>query len=116
MRRITSICLVFFTVFMLFMGMALAATEYSTKYSGTVNPNAVMLLDADTGSVLYDKNPNEQIRPASTTKILTCIVALENSDMDEIVEVSRNAAGISGSSLELIQDEKVVMEDRKSVV
>ncbi len=114
MKRITSICLGFFTVFVLFMGTAFAETGYSTKYTGTVNPNAVMLLDAKTGSILYEKNKDEKIRPASTTKILTCLVALENSGPDEEVLVSRNAASEvrEGSSyIGLVEGEKVLMKD-----
>lgn len=110
MRRITSICLGVLIVFVLFTSIALAS-DYSIEYEGTVNANAVMLLDANTGSILYEKNPDQQIRPASTTKILTCIVALENSDPDEEVLVSRHAAGISGSTLDIAEGEKIDMED-----
>ena len=98
LKKITSICLVFFTALMLFAGTASAAVEYD----GQLTPEAVMLIDANTGYVMVEKNATGQIRPASTTKILTCLVALEHSDPDEKVEVSRNAAGVSGSSLDLV--------------
>lgn len=103
MKRYTSICLVFFSIFMLFVGVAYAAAEYE----GTVSPNAVMLIDANSGKVLLDKNANEQIRPASTTKIMTCIVALEHSKPDEKVEVVREVH--KGSRIGLVEGEKVPM-------
>lgn len=55
---------------------------------------AAVLMDADTGRVLYEKNGDVFMSNASTTKILTCILALENASPDEIVEVSSYAAGM----------------------
>lgn len=107
MRRILAIFLCFLTIFILFAAVALAAPEYN----GEVKPNAVMLIDANTGTVLYEKNINERIRPASTTKILTCILAIENSNMDDKVVISGTAAGQRGSVLGVVQGEEVVMED-----
>lgn len=55
---------------------------------------AAVLMDADTGRVLYEKNGDVFMSNASTTKILTCILALENASQDEIVEASSYAAGM----------------------
>ena len=49
-------------------------------------------MDGDSGRVLYSKNGSEALANASTTKILTCIIALENCDLDQIAEVSVQAA------------------------
>lgn len=67
----------------MFAGSSLAAAPYEEE----VKPHAVMLLDATTGQVLYEKNADEQIYPASTTKILTCILALEKGNLDDMVTV-----------------------------
>ena len=48
-------------------------------------------MDADSGRILYEKNGNEQLAMASTTKIMTCIIALENAEMDMIVTASKEA-------------------------
>lgn len=53
---------------------------------------SVILIDADTGAVLYDKNSHAKSYPASTTKILTGLLVLENCSMDETVTFSREAA------------------------
>lgn len=53
---------------------------------------SVILIDADTGAVLYQKNPHEKGYPASTTKILTGLLTIENCSMDEIVTFSAAAA------------------------
>ena len=49
------------------------------------------LLEANTGTVLYAKNINEKLYPASTTKLMTCLLAAENCQMDEMVSFSYNA-------------------------
>lgn len=108
MKRITSICLVFFTVMALFMGTAFA----EAKYDGDIDEDlAVILLDADSGDVLHKQNEDKQIRPASTTKILTCIVALEKGNLNDTVTVSRKAEGISGSELEIVRGEEIKLKD-----
>ncbi len=83
MKKTAVVCLVIILTLTLFLGLVYAAPEYE----GEVNSNAVMLLDATTGEVLFEKNAAEQIYPASTTKILTCIVALENANLDDMVTV-----------------------------
>lgn len=55
-------------------------------YSG-----CAVVLEADTGTVLYDKNMNQQAYPASITKIMTAILAIENCSMNEMVEFSHDA-------------------------
>jgi D-alanyl-D-alanine carboxypeptidase len=85
LKKTAAFCLVIILSLALFMGSALAAPAYD----GEVKPNAVMLLDATTGQVLYEKNADERIYPASTTKILTCIVALENGNLDDTVTVGK---------------------------
>ena len=52
---------------------------------------AAILIDNETNRVLYDKNANEKMFPASTTKILTAILVLENCDLDEMVTASYEA-------------------------
>ncbi len=55
---------------------------------------AAVLMDAESGRVLYEKNGSEILPMASTTKIMTCIVALENADLEEVVSVSAYAASM----------------------
>ena len=52
---------------------------------------AAYLLEANTGTVLYAKNMDEKLYPASTTKILTCLIAVENCSMDEVITFSHMA-------------------------
>lgn len=54
---------------------------------------SAVLMDADSGRILFGKNEKEQMPMASTTKIMTCILALENGNMEDVVTVSAYAAG-----------------------
>lgn len=52
-----------------------------------VSAKSVVVLDAKTGDVLYEKNPTSRLLPASTTKLLTALTALENCSLDQVVTV-----------------------------
>ncbi len=56
-----------------------------------VGAESAIVMEANTGIILYSKNIHEKLYPASTTKILTCLIAAENSSLDEIVSFSNNA-------------------------
>lgn len=56
-----------------------------------INAQAAILMDAESGVILYAKNIHEQLYPASTTKLLTCLIALEHCSLDEIVTFSHDA-------------------------
>lgn len=56
-----------------------------------VASTSALLVEASTGKVLYEKNAHDKMYPASTTKVLTAILVLENCDLNEIATVSHNA-------------------------
>lgn len=72
---------------------------------------AAVLMDADSGRVLYGKNENEPMPMASTTKIMTCILALEYGNPDDIVEVSAYAASMPKVKLFVKQGERYRLGD-----
>ena len=72
---------------------------------------AAVLLDGETSRLLYGENENVPMAMASTTKIMTCLVALENSDMDEIVTISDYAASMPDVQLDAVSGETFYMED-----
>lgn len=72
---------------------------------------AAVLLDADSGRVLYGKNEKEVLPMASTTKIMTCILALEYGNPDEMVEVSSYAASMPKVKLYVKQGERYRLGD-----
>lgn len=76
-----------------------------------INSRAAIIYDRTSGSVLYGKNENEKRKMASTTKIMTAIVVIENSNLDDIVTISSKAAGTGGSRLGLHKDDEISVRD-----
>lgn len=72
-----------------------------------ITAHCAVVMDASTGKVLYEKNAHERAYPASTTKIMTLITALEESDIHDRLSVSAAAAATEGSSLDLRAGEKM---------
>ena len=77
----------------------------------TLSSDYAILIDAYTGKVLYEKNADSKAYPASTTKILTLITALENNNRNEIITVSTKAASMEGSTCYLKAGEKYAFSD-----
>lgn len=91
---------------------------YTTEVSGCVGPNlpqieagAAIVIDADSGRVLYEKNAYSRRSIASTTKIMTAIVALENGNLDDRVKVSKRASSIWGSTIKLREGEELTLRE-----
>lgn len=78
----------------IFLGFALLPLEAAGAEEPSLYATAAVLMDADTGRVLYSKNGDAFMSNASTTKIMTCILALENASLEEQVEVSAYAASM----------------------
>ena len=88
------------------------------KYMGepSVSAGQAIVIDADTGETLYEKNADERAYPASTTKIMTAVIVIETmeklkSPIDQLVTVPAVAVGTEGSSIYLAYDERVSIED-----
>lgn len=76
-----------------------------------LNCHAAVVIDQNSGRVLYGKNETKVLAMASTTKIITAIVAIENGNLKDEVIVSKKAAAVSGSSAGLKEGEKVSLEE-----
>ncbi len=76
-----------------------------------INSKAAIVIDRNTKRILYSKNANEKRAMASTTKIMTAIIALENSSLNQTITVSKKAAAVGGSRLGLNAGDKITMND-----
>lgn len=77
----------------------------------TLYAKSAVLIDGETGRILYGKEPEQKMAMASTTKIMTCIIALENCDIDKVMTVSANAVGQPKVRMNVQKDEQYKMED-----
>ncbi len=86
----------------------------SSKESETdldLHAQSAILTDGDTSRILYGKNENIPLAMASTTKIMTCLIALENARMDEVVVISDYAASMPDVQLDAKCGDSFYMED-----
>lgn len=91
--------------------LSVQAEEYWPE-GPTVEGEAAIVMEASTGTVLYEKNADEQLYPASITKIMTALLAVENSSMDEQVTFSMDAVyKTEGSGISRDVDEVMSMKD-----
>lgn len=90
------------------------SSQLNTKAAETqpevLKSEAAVLVDSETGAVLYAKNSDEKLYPASLTKIATAIYAIENGNLDEIVTVSANAVREEGTRVYLVEGEQVLLK------
>lgn len=102
MKRKIAICLA-----MLMLWMPYSAGKAMPE----VSSHSACVIDIDTGRILAAKNENEKSEPASITKIMTALIALENADIKKVVTIPSAAAGVEGSSIYIKAGEKYSLED-----
>ena len=89
---------------------------YAEDLNLAENAKSAILIEASTGEILYSKNQNERLAPASMTKIMSLILIMDNIEKgnlkwDDMVVVSKNAASMGGSQIFLEANEKMSVED-----
>lgn len=76
-----------------------------------INSRACLIYDRDSRKVLFEKNGYTKRAMASTTKIMTAIIVLENANLNDTVEISKKAGGTGGSRLGLKEKDKITVND-----
>ncbi|WP_230980747.1 D-alanyl-D-alanine carboxypeptidase family protein [Rossellomorea arthrocnemi] len=101
----------FYIYFFLIFTLLFVTVSKEVQAAPSVSSQRAILMDQETGRILFEKDAHSQSRIASITKIMTAILAVESGKMDREVTVSSNAAGTEGSSLYLKAGEKIKLED-----
>ena len=105
-NNVLSLIIILIAIFMSSFKISVMAKETNSIAKGMV------VIEGNSGDVLYSKNENLELPMASTTKIVTAIVAIENSsDLDEKFVVSEKAIGIEGTSIYLKSGEKLSLRE-----
>lgn len=76
-----------------------------------INSRYAVVLDRQSKAILYGKNETTKTKMASTTKIMTALIVIENTNLNNIVEVSAKAAATGGSRLKLKAKDKITVRD-----
>ncbi|WP_117152430.1 D-alanyl-D-alanine carboxypeptidase family protein [Paraliobacillus quinghaiensis] len=108
--------ILFTVLLLLFQLQPVAAEEASNDLALAEAASSAILIERDTGEILYEKNAHEQLPPASMTKMMTLILIMEAIDdqkitLDETVRVSEHAASMGGSQIFLEAGEEMSVED-----
>ncbi|MFP7299975.1 D-alanyl-D-alanine carboxypeptidase family protein [Neobacillus niacini] len=98
-----------------FMLLFLILSNQTTSYAAEnqhfdIKSEAAVLVDSETGAILYHKNSDERLYPASLTKISTAIYALENGNIDDVVTISPRAVQEEGTRVFLVEGEQVPLK------
>lgn len=129
MKRIgISLVVLIFCAYILNIQFSFADDFYEGEYQGSIQvfateevptiakpprieAGAAIVVDLDSGRVLYEKSGYSKRAIASTTKIMTAILALEKGNLEDEVTISKRAAGVGGSSINLVAGEKVKFKE-----
>ena len=79
--------------------------------ASSINSRACIVFDRNSKMILYGKNEQKQVKMASTTKIMTATIVIENCNLSDTVEVSKKAASTGGSKLGLKSGDKITIKD-----
>lgn len=115
MKKILSGFVCFTLLCSMFTPSALAA-EKQEELNFAENASSAILIERDTGEILYEKNSNEKYPPASMTKIMTMLLIMEAIDEDRLsyedkIRASENAASMGGSQIFLEPGEEMTVKD-----
>lgn len=100
--------------FILFAFVMLVSSSYAKEKE--LSCTSALLMDFDTGTVLYKFNPHQKLAPASVTKVMTLLLTMEeikagNLKYDDIVVASSYAKSMGGSTIFLDEGEEMTVED-----
>lgn len=85
--------------------------ELSRPYDLAIGAKSALLVDYDSGAILFSKDAKQVLPAASTIKIMTALVALENASLADVFTVSANAAKIGENSMGLSEGEKLTLQE-----
>lgn len=101
----------FFLLFILILLFSFDISFASEENSLNLNARSCIVLDRNSKKIIFGKNEYNRVKMASTTKIMTATVIIENCDLSQTVTVSKKAAGTGGSRLGLKTGDKITIRD-----
>ncbi|MGM0410395.1 MAG: D-alanyl-D-alanine carboxypeptidase family protein [Bacillota bacterium] len=106
----------FLIIFLIFFSFINSTYSYSNEVDFELSAQSALLMEVKTGEIVFSKNPDKQLAPASMTKIMTMLLAMESLANEEIsledkITVSSNAERMGGSQIYLEVGEKMTLEE-----
>lgn len=97
-----------YTVIML---LAVYCLMPNASYAVEIQSKAAVVMDAQSHEVLYAKNPELKLKPASTTKLMTALIAVEKAKLNDVVTISRRAVNVAPTKMGFKIGDKVTIEE-----
>lgn len=110
MKRLLTVALTVIVALTMTLGTSVCAYGASSKDALELEATTAILIDAKTGEILFSKNENVQLTPASMTKIMTALLAIENLDMDTVVTIDDETPYTEGNIIYMHKGEKFTVE------
>ena len=110
MKRLLTAVLTVVVVLSMTLGTSVCAYGASSKDTPELEATTAILIDAKTGEILFSKNKDVQMAPASMTKIMTALLAIENLDMDTVVTIDDETPYTEGNIIYMHPGEKFTVE------
>ena len=98
-------------IFLFLFCFTTISAEADTIDPPEINAEGCALIDASTGQVLYGKNDEKVFEPASTTKVMTALIALEKSNLNDEVTIQEDFTKIDGTAIGLLKGDVVTVHD-----
>lgn len=108
-QRSSLLCILLALFYVLISNSLVTAAPAEIPAPPPTQGKAVLLMDAHSGRVLYERNAHQRMSPASVTKIMTGLLVVENGNLNQTVEISKNAASTPESSVWLEEGEKITV-------
>lgn len=109
LTKLIVLLLILVTIFINIPVLSLAKDEDEEEID--ITSRIALIYDRASGKILYEKNGNKQTPMASTTKVMTAIVVLENAKLTDTVTITSKAASMGGSRLGLKKNDKITVND-----
>ena len=112
MKKIHRVGILLLTSILAFCALVIPAyANETTSFPPSLSAQSALLMEAESGSIVYEKNAHTRLPMASTTKMMTALVALDLAAPDTVIAVDGRAVGIEGSSIYLCEGEKLTLEE-----
>ncbi|QQY80641.1 D-alanyl-D-alanine carboxypeptidase (penicillin-binding protein 5/6) [Keratinibaculum paraultunense] len=98
-------------IFILLLTIILFISSYSFGQKPNISAQSAILMDKESGRILIEYNPYIRLPMASTTKIMTALIALERGNINDKIEIKKHYVGVEGSSIYLYEGEIISLED-----
>ena len=94
-----------------FVPLNIALAEEKEQAGPDITAEAAVIYAGDTGEIIWSKNADQQMEPASITKLMTCLLAAERLDLDQEIEITKEATDVIPTKMYLQVGERITVEE-----